>query len=242
MKDFNYIIMRLSYFIAVLLLSAGCQQQSRELIGIRILADKETFNPLLEPDVTGNISVLGIYSNGENEIITDGEIVLKAETKLASGDVEVIQLEGNKIIPREGGIGILRVVVVKDGKTFMDEKDIVVRPFYHDYHQTLVLKIWNLKRNADVPDCTFEEALEVFRKTDNLTRGIPKIIYLQGWQKGGFDNLFPAWSIVDPKLKREEDATALESLRWLIREAKKYHTILSLHIDMVQAYTELNYG
>ena len=78
---------RLSYFIAVVLLIFGCQKESRELIGIKILTDMETFNPLLEPDVTGNVSILGIYSNGKAEKITDGEIVLKARKKLACGDV-----------------------------------------------------------------------------------------------------------------------------------------------------------
>jgi len=230
---------KLSYFIAVLLLITGCQMESRELIGIKIITDKETFNPLLEPDVTGNVSILGIYSNGKNEKITDGEIVLKARKKLASGDVEVIQLEGNKIIPNEGGIGTIEAVVIKDGKTFKDEKDIVVRPFYHDYHQTLVLKIFNLLTTEVLsPSCTFEETLEVIRKTDNITREIPKILYLEGWQKGGFSNLWPAWNIVEPKLKREENKTALESLRWLIREAKQYNTIVSLHVDPVIAYPD----
>jgi hypothetical protein len=135
---------KLLYCIALLYLVTGCQQESRELIGIDILTDKETFNPLLEPDVTGNISVLGIYSNGKNEKIADGEIVYKAETKLASGDVDVIRMEGNKIIPVEGGMATVVAVVVKDGKTFKAEKDFVVRPFYHEYHQTLVLKIWNI--------------------------------------------------------------------------------------------------
>jgi hypothetical protein len=237
MKTFNHIIMKLSCIIAVLFLAAGCQQQSRELIGIMILTDKETFNPILEPDVTGNISMLGIYSNGKNKEITDGEVVYKAETKLASGDVNVIRLEGNKIIPVEGGMARIMAVVLKDGKTYKAEKDIVVRPFYHDYHQTLVLKIFNLRHPDVDPEyiCTFEETLEIIRKTDNLTREIPKILYLQGWQQGGFDMLFPAWNIVDPRLKRDQDESALESLRWLMREAKKYNTIVSLHIDMVQA-------
>lgn len=209
------------------------------LIGIKIVTDTETFNPILEPDVTGHVTVLGIYSDKKPEEITDGVIALKAKTKLASGEVEVIRLEGNKITPNDGGIGTIEAVVVKDGKTFKDEQDIVVRPFYHDYHQTLVLKIFNIHpRDVLTPSCTFEETLEVIRKTDNLTREIPKILYLQGWQKGGFDKLFPAWSIVDPKLKRKEDKTALESLRWLIREAKQYNTIVSLHIDMVQAYPD----
>ena len=224
-------------YLALFLLLTGCPEKPESLIGIRISTDKETFNPLLEPDVTGNVSVLGIYSSGQIKEITDGEVVYKAETKLASGDVDVIRLEGKKIIPVMGGMARITAVVLKDGKTYKAMKDIVVRPFYHDYHQILVLKIFNL-RHPDVDPgyiCTFEETLDIIRKTDQLTREIPKILYLQGWQKGGFDMLFPAWNIVDPRLKREKDETALESLRWLMREAKKYHTIVSLHIDMVQA-------
>jgi hypothetical protein len=37
-------------------------------------------------------------------------------------------------------------------------------------------------------------------------------------------------------LKRPEDKTALESWHWLYREAKKYHTIISVHINMLDAY------
>jgi hypothetical protein len=86
--------------------------------------------------------------------------------------------------------------------------------------------------------CTFEEALEVIRKTDNLTRGIPKIIYLVGWQKGGHDHGFPAWSDVNPRLKRPQDAIALDSLRWLIREGRKHNTTVSLHINMTDVYEQ----
>ena len=209
------------------------------LTSIKIETDRDTFNPLLEPDVSGQVSVTGIYSDRLPEPITDGDVILKARKKLASGDIEVIRIEGNRIIPVEGGIGTIEAVVLKDGKTFKDEKDIVVRPFYHDYHKTLVLKIFTIHpRDVETPSCTFEETLEVIRKTDRITRGIPKILYLQGWQKGGFDRLFPSWDLVDPRLKRDEDKTALDSLRWLMREAKQYNTIVSLHVDMVQAYPD----
>jgi hypothetical protein len=98
--------------------------------------------------------------------------------------------------------------------------DVVVAPYYRDYHQTLVLKLFlgmdgePVERLANDPTfrkghevmCTFEEALEVIRKTDNLTRGIPKIIYLVGWQKGGHDHGYPAWDEVNPRLKRASRA------------------------------------
>ncbi len=209
------------------------------LIDISIEIDKDTYNPLLEPNVTGRVCVWGHYSDRKPEKITGRNLILGAKTKLASGDVEVIRLDGERIVPIEGGIGTIEAVISADGKTFKDERDIVVRPFYHEYHQTLVLKIFNIhpKDHLGTPTCTFEQTLDVIRKTDRITRGIPKILYLEGWQEGGFDQLFPAWLPVDPRLKRKEDKTALESLRWLIREARQYNTIVSLHIDMIQAYT-----
>jgi len=241
------------FYIVLLLLAYGCQNSSKQLVDIMIDVDRETFNPVLEPDVTGSISIVGIYSNGTNEPLTDCEITLSAKTKVASGNVRVVELEGNKIIPKEGGIATIEAVVIKDGQTLKSEKDIVVRPYFRDYHQTLVLKLFMgmdgevvEKRENDIvfnrkdPGriCTFEETLEVVKKTDNLTRGIPKIIYLVGWQKGGHDHLYPAWNEANPKLKREEDATAVESLRWLIREARQYNTTISLHINMVDCFKD----
>ena len=43
---------------------------------------------------------------------------------------------------------------------------------------------------------------------------------------------------MNPRLKRAQDATALDSLRWLIREAVRYNTTVSLHINMVDAYEQ----
>ena len=166
--------------------------------------------------------------------------------------MEVVAIEGDKVVAKEGGIATVEATVVEGGKTFKAATDVVVAPFYRDYHQTLVLKLFlgmegdPVERLAKEPlfqkphdvMCTFEEALEVIRKTDNLTRGIPKIIYLVGWQKGGHDHGYPAWTEVNPRMKRKQDATALESLRWLIREARKFNTTVSLHINMVDAYKQ----
>ncbi|MBT3273481.1 MAG: hypothetical protein HN368_10015, partial [Spirochaetales bacterium] len=192
------------------------------LINISIETDKDTFNPLLEPDATGRVSVWCHYSDGKSEKVTGENLILGTRTKLASGE-DVIRLDGNRIIPLEGGMGTIEAIVIVDGKTFKAEKDIVVRPFYHEYHQALVYKIFSIhpKHHLGTPTCTFEETLEGIKRTDKLTRGIPKILYLEGYQDGGFDQLFPAWLPVDPRLKREEDETALDSLRWLMREARQ---------------------
>lgn len=113
------------------------------------------------------------------------------------------------------------------------------RPYLHPYHQTLVMKIFLAQRQAN-EGCqvylTFEEALEVIRKLDRLTCELPKIVYLVGWQFHGHDSKYPSWAEVNPRLKRPRDATPAESLRWLMDEARQYHTTVSLHINMFDAY------
>lgn len=113
--------------------------------------------------------------------------------------------------------------------------------FNHDYSKTWVTKI-----ALAVPDkqggcevrLTFEQALEMIRQSDNLSLGVPKIVYLVGWQYNGHDDKYPAFFEVNEHLKRACDASGIESLRWLMREARKYNTIISLHINMTDAYDD----
>src|SRR6516162_4855419 len=75
------------------------------------------------------------------------------------------------------------------------------RPWLHDYSQTLVMKMFLCSRDAQGSIAKvylrFDEALEVIKKLDNLTLGIPKIIYLVGWQFNGHDSGYPSWSVVN---------------------------------------------
>ena len=116
------------------------------------------------------------------------------------------------------------------------------RPWIHDYSQTVVMKMFLCSRNAagkvGTVYMTFDSALGMIKRVDRLTLGMPKIVYLVGWQFNGHDSGYPSWSEVNPALKRKQDATALQSLRWLIREARRYHTVVSLHINMLDAYKD----
>lgn len=198
----------------------------------------------------GRLRLTGWYTDGSSHALPLSSARLSAATRNASGGVPVVALEQDRVRPLEGGLATVQAAVTQAGRTWQTETEVVVAPFYRDYHQTLVLKLFlgmegkPVERLAKDPLflkehdvlCTFAEALEVIRKTDNLTRGMPKIIYLVGWQKGGHDHGYPAWDEVNPRLKRPQDATALASLRWLIREARRYHTTVSLHLNMVDAY------
>ncbi len=114
------------------------------------------------------------------------------------------------------------------------------RPYLHEYHKTLTMKMymasqWNEKSYVLL---TFEQALEKIKQVDHMTRGIPKIVYLVGWQYNGHDAKYPAWHEMNEALKRPEDETALDSYFWLRDEARKYHTTISVHINMTDAYKD----
>jgi len=219
---------------------------------ITVSVDRKWLNPVRDADPTASLTVTGFFSDGSQRTLRPPEVALRAQTRSASGDVPVVRLEGDRVVPLEGGIATLEASAAQGGRRLEASTDVVVRPFYRDYHQTLVMKLFMgmegdpVERLAKEPlfqkkhdvICTFEEALDVIRKADNLTCGIPKIIYLVGWQKGGHDHGYPAWSEVNPRLKRPVDATALDSLRWLIREARRFSTTVSLHLNMVDAYRQ----
>lgn len=142
------------------------------------------------------------------------------------------------------------MVVAQPDTLFADNSNIEQTiTWNHKYHQTLTMKLflaqagfegeYKMKDNGENKVyLTFEDALEVIKKIDHLTLGIPKIIYLVGWQYNGHDSKYPAWFEVNEALKRQEDKTALASLLWLMEESKQHHTTVSLHINMFDAYED----
>lgn len=112
--------------------------------------------------------------------------------------------------------------------------------FNYDYSKILWMKMFLAKpdyeNNTSEVLINFEQALEIIKGIDNITQGIEKIIYLVGWQGLGHDDLYPEMTVINPYLKRECDATAKDSLLWLIKEAKKCNTVISYHGNVADAY------
>jgi hypothetical protein len=126
---------------------------------------------------------------------------------------------------------------VADGPT---REDSAVH-WHHRYDHTLVMKMMNAipdGKGGSTVFINFEKALELVKMVDHLTLGVPKIIYLVGWQYNGHDDKYPAFFEVNPALKRPRDKDARTSLIWLMKEAWKYHTTISLHINMTDAYED----
>lgn len=116
------------------------------------------------------------------------------------------------------------------------------RPWLLPYHQSLVYLTMVCTRGGDGKVDKlyqrFEDTLEMMRKMYNLTCGVPQINYIVGWHHEGHDSKYPDWSEVNRHLKRDCDETALDSLRWLIRESRKYNAVVSLHLNMMDAYPD----
>jgi len=118
------------------------------------------------------------------------------------------------------------------------------RPYRIDYRDVPFTKMYLAGKDSEQPSTKtivvfdVEQALENMKKLDRLMLGAKKIVYLVGWQFEGHDSKYPSWATVNPALKRPQDATAADSLKWLMEEAKKYNTIVSLHINMADAYED----
>lgn len=114
--------------------------------------------------------------------------------------------------------------------------------FSYDYSRTMMMKI-----DVAIPDNkggsrvinTFDSVLDIIKKADILTAGAPKIVYLVGWQYLGHDDRYPEFFEVNRFAAETETAQqAREKLILLIREAKKYNTVVSLHVNFSDAYEE----
>ena len=109
----------------------------------------------------------------------------------------------------------------------------------YDYGKTLWMKMYLAE--PDFPNhcsrvfITFPQALDIIRAVDNLTAGVPKILYLVGWQGLGHDDCYPEMEIVNEALAWPGEP-ARDSLWKLFEEAKKYHTVVSFHGNLADAY------
>lgn len=123
----------------------------------------------------------------------------------------------------------------------------------HDYSQSYITKlfmsqsmfegdymgVYKMRDNGKQEVyATCEDAMDIIRGMDAITIGLPKIVYLVGWQYNGHDSKYPAFFEGDEALKRPQDTNALESLRWLMEGAKEFHTAVSLHVNMFDCYTD----
>jgi hypothetical protein len=107
--------------------------------------------------------------------------------------------------------------------------------YHHAYHQSLVYKIFNASKSRGIIN-NLDQSLDLIQRTHRISRGLPQIVYLVGWQYAGHDSKYPAWHECNEGLRRRGDASARDSILWLMREARQYNTTVSVHVNMDDAY------
>lgn len=115
------------------------------------------------------------------------------------------------------------------------------RPYMLTYYDKMLMKAFMSEKKSGggtTVKMNYEDVLNNIKVIDNLTRGIKKIIYLVGWQFDGHDSKYPAFNKFNEALKRDGDATAKDSYFWLKKEAEKYNTIISVHLNVNSVYED----
>ena len=109
--------------------------------------------------------------------------------------------------------------------------------FWNTYHDSAVYKISIKYKEDRGPRTTLDQAMDIIRAMHDYSGGIHQIVYLVGWQYEGHDSKYPSWGKVGDQCKSLFSQDPRESLRAMMREARKYNTDVSLHINMNDAYT-----
>lgn len=121
-----------------------------------------------------------------------------------------------------------------------DKRGVMETAPRHNYHKTLTMKILLSRPEVKNPEtsivvCSFKTLRNFIKELDELTKGIPKILYLVGWQYKGHDTGYPAFFEVNPELA-EQGEDAGEILKQIMDESFSFNTTVSLHINMTDAY------
>ena len=115
---------------------------AKTLDRITLSIDPKCLNPVRDQKATAKLTLTGFYTDGSQRLLRPPDATIQARTKSASGNVTVVAIEGDRVVPTEGGIATVEAIVEKGGARLRAATDVVVAPFYRDYHQTLVLKLF----------------------------------------------------------------------------------------------------
>jgi len=111
--------------------------------------------------------------------------------------------------------------------------------FQYDYSRTMMMKLYMAEpdhKGGTRIYTDYAQAIELVKKMDKITLGIPKVLYLVGWQYNGHDDRYPEMFELNEALKRPEDKTAMDSLKALIEVGKQNHTVISFHTNFTDCY------
>jgi len=111
-------------------------------------------------------------------------------------------------------------------------------PYYRSYHDHFVYKIFLKSARESRSRCTLTQAMEIIRQIADFSAGMPQIVYLVGWNHAGHDSKYPDWSVVGAQCAYGNQENPVDSIRAFIRDARRYNAVVSLHVNMDDAYED----
>lgn len=112
-------------------------------------------------------------------------------------------------------------------------------PYSKDLSQTLTFKVMlRCALPTDISNMDMSLVANYLRQIDCITRGMPKIVVLGGYQKDGHDHQYPWWTPVDDDFTAPGRLKGKAALQWLMEEARKYHTDCTFHVNPFDAYED----
>ena len=112
-------------------------------------------------------------------------------------------------------------------------------PYGKDLSQTLTFKIMlRCARPQDVSNLDMGRVLNYIKQIDCITRGLPKIVILGGFQQDGHDHQYPWWTPINDTFTAPGGLTGKEALLWLMQQARRYNTNCTFHVNPFDAYKD----
>ena len=162
------------WFLPVLMLAWATPAMTAEppapIDHIEIALDRKTLELVREPGATAEITLTAVGPDGQRRLLDPAAATLTATTTEASGGVEVVTIEQGKIVPRDGGIAKITATVEQDGTKHSASTDLVVAPFYRDYHQCLVTKLFMGMEGTPVERLAKDRQSHPWDSQDHLPR------------------------------------------------------------------------
>ena len=127
----------------ILAISAStARAEPKPLDHLVLSIDRKVLNPLHDKTASGKLTLTGYHQDGSHRTIPFSSAILTAKTRSASGNVQVVDVQGDRVFAREGGTATVEATLLEGGRSLKASTDVVVAPFFRDYHQTLVLKLF----------------------------------------------------------------------------------------------------
>lgn len=112
-------------------------------------------------------------------------------------------------------------------------------PYKRDLSQTLTFKIMlRCALEDDHHNLDLGAVAKYLQQIDCISRGLPKVVILGGFQQGGHDHTYPWWMPIDSTLYAPGGLKGKDALLWLMNEAKKYNTNCTFHVNPFDAYMD----